>query len=87
MNNKEIECPTGKCYFSSKGAIERYIQNRNKRNGGDRYRGYYCKVCGGYHLTTSNVIEVKMLMKAVNCYNRLDKKSEDSRLMRLYGLA
>ena len=78
MNNKEIECPTGKCYFSSKGEIERYIKNWNKRNGPQ---------CGGYHLTTNHVIESKMLMKAVNCYNRLDKKSEDSRLMRLYGLA
>ena len=85
-NENEITCPTGKVCFKTKGEIKRYIDARNKRYGGDRFRFYYCTRCGCYHLTTNHVIETKMLMKSVSHYNRLQKKAEDCRILQINGI-
>ena len=81
-NNNENVCPSCKHSFESKGAINRFINNWNRKNGGDGYRGYRCPMCGKYHLTTTVDVNKKVVR-----YNRSDKRAEDTRLLRLCGLA
>jgi len=87
MEFTEKTCPSCKCIFETKEAINTYINNRNRRCGGDRYRAYYCPICGDYHLTSKHTFGEHKLRKNASKYNRLDKKENDTRLLRLHGLA
>ena len=86
-NNNNV-CPIcGKQMFKTKSRILNFIYYTNCRKGGDGYRSYYSPKCGCYHLTTNTVQGDYMLKKHASHYNRLQKKAEDSRLLRLNGLA
>ena len=83
----EITCPTGKVCFKTKREIKYYIDIRNRRKGGDRFRYYYCPICGCYHLTSRIITGDRMLQKHASKYNRLQKKAVDLRIYQLNGLA
>ena len=84
---KEITCSSGKVGYKSKNASERAIRSILLNNRSGRLRAYYCKECGEYHLTSSHVIESRMLMKEFNQYDRSEKKSQDMMILQSYGLA
>ena len=86
-NEKEITCPSGKVGYKSKGKAEAAIRTINNNNSGDRLRAYYCKECGEWHLTSSHVIESRMLRKSFAQYNRLEKKAQDKMILQINGLA
>jgi len=86
-NGKEITCSSGKVGFKSKRKAEAAIRTINNNSGGDRLRAYYCKECGQWHLTSSHVIESRMLKKSFAQYNRLEKKAQDKRILQVNGLA
>jgi NAD-dependent SIR2 family protein deacetylase len=74
---EEVICPSCKCGFKTKAEIKHYINTRNKRKGGDRFKFYYCPICGRYHLTTNTVYGENLLRKSSRKYNRLTKKKGD----------
>ena len=84
---KEITCSSGKVGYKSKRAAERAIKCIQANSKSERFRAYYCKECGRYHLTSCHVIEYRMLMKSFTQYNRLEKKSQDLMILQSYGLA
>lgn len=84
---KEITCSSGKVGYKSKNAAERAIKCILANNRSGRFRAYYCKECGEYHLTSSQVIESRMLMKNFTQYDRTEKKYQDMRILQCYGLA
>ena len=84
---KEITCPSGKVGYKSKNAAERAIKSIQAKNKSGRFRAYYCKECGEFHLTSCHIIETRMLMKSFTQYNRLEKKSQDMMILQHYGLA
>lgn len=84
---KEITCSSGKVGFKSKRKAEAAIRTINNNSGGDRLRAYYCKECGQWHLTSSHVIESRMLKKSFAQYNRLQKKAQDKKILQINGLA
>ena len=81
-----ITCTTNKPCFITKFEVKDYIYRRNLRNGGDSFHFYYCHECGCYHLTTHTVYGEQMIRKSAHQYNRLKKKSEDNRILKVYGL-
>ena len=81
-----ITCTTNKPCFITKFEVKDYIYRRNLRNGGDSFHFYYCHECGYYHLTTHTVYGEQMIRKSAHQYNRLKKKSEDNRILKVYGL-
>ena len=84
---KEITCPSGKVGYKSKNAAERAIRTIQTNDGSGRFRAYYCKECGEFHLTSCHVIESNMLKKSFCQYDRREKKSQDMRILQCYGLA
>ena len=79
-------CPCcGKAVFTTKGRITRYIISKGNRTGGDRCRSYYSNQCGCFHLTTKNKPESQQKKKQE--YNRLEKKFDDVKILKTYGLA
>jgi hypothetical protein len=84
FNNNEINCPSGKVYFRTRFEIRTYINNRNKRNGGDGFRDYYCHECGGYHLTTGHCIGSQKLYKNAHKYNRERQKGINGVILEMF---
>lgn len=87
MNCLGITCEIDKPCFLNKADIINYINIRNKRKGGDGFKYYKCSKCHCYHLTTHTVYGEKLLMKPERKYKRLQKKADDIRILRLWGLA
>ena len=84
------ECGRTKMLFESESKALNFMKFNNEKikeeTGKAPVRAYYCKSCGGYHLT-SNVIEKKtkswgdsmtytmeMLQAIENCLNKLEEK-------------
>lgn len=84
---KEITCPSGKVGYKSKNAAERAVRCIQNNCRSERFRAYYCKECGEYHLTSCHISETKMLRKSFTRYNRSEKKYNDMMILRGYALA
>ncbi len=85
---KEITCPSGKVGYKSKNKAEnaiRSIQINSSRSG--RFRAYYCKECGEYHLTSCHITGPNMLKKSFCQYDRREKKMQDMMIFQAVGIA
>ena len=81
---KEITCSSGKVGYKSKNAAERAVRCIQNNCRSERFRAYYCKECGEYHLTSCHS---KILRKSLTQYNRSEKKYNDMMILRGYALA
>ncbi len=85
---KEITCPSGKVGYKSKNKAEhavRTIQTNSCRS--ERFRAYYCKECGEYHLTSCHITGPNMLKKSFYQYDRREKKLQDMMILQAVGIA
>lgn len=84
---REITCPSGKIGYKSKRAAERAIRCIQTNCRSERFRAYYCKECGEFHLTSCHLTGPQIIKKSFAQYNRLEKKYQDTAIYKEYGLA
>lgn len=81
---KEITCSCGKVGYKSKNKAENAVRTIQINSRSARFRAYYCKECGEYHLTSCHITDVK---KSFCQYNRSVKKLQDMMIFQAVGIA
>lgn len=84
---KEITCSCGKVGYKSKNKAENAVRTIKINSRSGRFRAYYCKECGEYHLTSCHITDGNLLKKSLCQYDRSEKKLQDMMIFQAVGIA